>query len=212
MHLVHFSLLRIRNAFDSMSTWCSVGYGWSEPFDSKNGCRRGSWKKCSEDEWYCVTCSGGVLEPRLDIELESAELERYGMERSCDGLCSDANLDAHVADHCDSWSERRTRAVHAKKIEMPSKVQKSAMGGQEKIVGERADGLRWSGMVSWLHTTMRGRRWLRWRQPVWCPSCDECTNKSGLFDRQQATSCFRCSVMIETVVTVFPRQCCGVLT
>ena len=39
---------------------------------------------------------------------------------------------------------------------MPSKVQKSATGGREKIVEERADGLVSSGMVSWLHTMMDG--------------------------------------------------------
>ena len=55
VYLVPFSLLRIRNASDSMSSWWSAGRGWSEPFDSKNGRRRGSWKKCSEDEWYCLS-------------------------------------------------------------------------------------------------------------------------------------------------------------
>ena len=43
-----------------------------------------------------------------------------------------------------NWSELCTRAIHAKKIEMLSKIHTSAMGGQEKIVGERADGLRLS--------------------------------------------------------------------
>ena len=44
-----------------------------------------------------------------------------------------------------------------------------------------------------------------------CPSRDECTHRSSLFDRQQTTSCFRCFVMIVNVVTVvFPWQCCGV--
>ena len=64
-----------------MSSRYSVGHGWSEPFDSKSGRRRGSWNKCSEDAWYCLTCSAEFWWPRLEIELDSAELERDGMER-----------------------------------------------------------------------------------------------------------------------------------
>ena len=79
----------------------------------------------------------GVLEPRLEIELESVELERDGMERRRDRLCSDADSDAHVVGYCDNWSEWCIRVIHTKTIEMPSKVQQSAMGGQEDVVGER---------------------------------------------------------------------------
>ena len=39
-------------------------------FYSEIGHRRGSWEKCSTDEWYCPTCS------RLEIELEGVELAR----------------------------------------------------------------------------------------------------------------------------------------
>ena len=34
-HFAPLSLLRITAAFDPMSSWYSVGYGWSEPFDSQ---------------------------------------------------------------------------------------------------------------------------------------------------------------------------------
>ena len=56
------------------------------------------------------------------------------------------------------------RAIHAKKMEMPSKAQKSAMGGQVEIVGERADG--WQSGKSpdsyircWMEAT--GMEWRR---------------------------------------------------
>ena len=57
---------------------------------------------------------------------------------------------------------------------MPSKCQKSAVGGREENVGERADGLQSGDMIRQLHTTLDGvewrrvaasggwRRWLRW--------------------------------------------------
>ena len=85
-----------------------------------------------------------MLESRLQTELESAELERVGMER-CDRPGSDAEFDAHTLGYSELWVGC-TRAFDAKEIEMPSKVQKSAMGGREKIVGEQADALRLASM------------------------------------------------------------------
>ena len=67
-------------------------------------------------------------------DFESAELERDVMGRGFDRPYSDADSDAHAV------GKFRT-AIHAKKIEMPSKVRRSAMDEQERIVGERADGL-----------------------------------------------------------------------
>ena len=59
-HFAPLSLLRIMAAFDSMSSWYSAGNGWCEPFDSRSGHRRGSWRTCSEDEWYWLTCSAEI--------------------------------------------------------------------------------------------------------------------------------------------------------
>ena len=98
----------------------------------KNGCRRDSWKKCSEDEWNClVQC--GVLALRLEIQLESAKLERPGMERRYDSPCSDADFHAHAWDAAIIGVIVGVNGAHEQEIEMPSKEQKSAMGGQKKI-------------------------------------------------------------------------------
>ena len=50
--------------------------------------------------------------------------------------------------HSGNWSDWCTQAFHAWKAEMPTKAQKSEIGGQLKIVGKRADGLQSRVMVS----------------------------------------------------------------
>ena len=70
MSSVHHSLCFEWAAFDLMSPWCSAGHGWSEPFDSRSGRRRGSWR-VREDEWHWLMCSAGNWWSRLapnDVE------------------------------------------------------------------------------------------------------------------------------------------------
>ena len=97
---------------------------------------------------------------RYEIELENVELVRVGMERRYDRLGSEADFDAHSMGY-ENWVQWCTRAMHAKKIEMSSKAQKSATGGQEKIVGERADGLQSGGRVTKI------RRWMVTSEVEW---------------------------------------------
>ena len=61
------SLLRIRNAFASMSSRWSAGDGWSEAFDSENGCRRGQLGKVLRGRMVLSDVQYGVLELRLEI-------------------------------------------------------------------------------------------------------------------------------------------------
>ena len=98
-------------------------------------------KEVDKDKW------AGPLPKRLNIfrcqtgsvecwsldsknDLESAELERVGSERGRDRPGPDADIDAHSTGYGENGVEWFARAFHAKKMEMPSKVQKSAMGGQ----------------------------------------------------------------------------------
>ena len=64
----------------------------------------------------------------------------------------------------------------------------------------------WRRVVAGLVRHMRALTW----KSICVPICDGCTHRSSLFDRRQAASCFRCSVMIVNMVTVFLLQCCGV--
>ena len=113
------------------------------------------------------------MELRLQIDLESAELERVGLER-CDRPGLDADVDAPMG-YDENWVEWCTRAVHAKNFEMPSKVQKSAMDKRKLMESELTDcsrekwsqtcdagwHLAWSG-VEWCRKAASGG-WLRWR-------------------------------------------------
>ena len=96
----------------------------------------------------------GVLELRLEIDLESAQLERVGSERGCDRPGPDADIDAHSTGYGENGVEWSARAIHAKKMEMPSKVRKSAMCGWRAswrmAVGK---------MVRQLHTMLDGSTW-----------------------------------------------------
>ena len=124
-----------------------------------------------------------MLESRLEIELESADLECVGMERMYDRPSSDAEFDARSMGYGGNWVVWCTRAIQAKKNETPSKVQKAAMGGQEKLLeSELTDCSREERSGRQLHTTLdRGTwngvaasggewlRWLRWlRWLLWC--------------------------------------------
>ena len=77
-----------------------------------------------------------------------------GWKEDVTDLDFDAVVDAPNMGYDENWGEWCTRAVHAKKNEMPSKVQKLAMGGHTEIVGERVDGLQSGDMVGQLHTTL----------------------------------------------------------
>ena len=64
-HVVPCSLFQIRNASDLMSSWYSAGHGWSKPYYSENGRRRGSWEKVLRGRMVLPDVQYGMLEPRL---------------------------------------------------------------------------------------------------------------------------------------------------
>ena len=79
----------------------------------------------------------------------------------------DSSSDAKVLGCGDNWSdngsEPSTRACHAKKLEHNSEIQKSAMGGHEKLDGERADGLlcKTADGDTWHELAANGVQWRR---------------------------------------------------
>ena len=76
-HFVPFSL----SASNHGCFWYSADMSSLNRLTARVDGRRGSWKKCSEDEGYFLTCSAEFWWPRREIEFESAELERDGMEK-----------------------------------------------------------------------------------------------------------------------------------
>ena len=151
---------------------------------------------------------------------------------------SDAKVMGCGDNWSDNGSEPSTRACHAKKLEHNSEIQKSAMGEHEKLDGERADGLlcKTADGDTWRELAANGVQWRRVDgfdgddgfdgsmasmaamvaqeradvQVPLCPCRDECTQRSSLLDGQHATSCFRCSVMMVSIVTVFTMAVLGV--
>ena len=96
-----------------------------------------TWSMC----WHsgdAPAARGSKCTRQVGVTLFAGGSEKcYGMETRFGRLCSDADSDAHVVENCDNGSEWCRRAIHGS-------VQMSAVGGREKIVGERADGLLWS--------------------------------------------------------------------
>ena len=45
----------------------------------------------------------GMLELRIEIDFESAEMERVGLERGYDSPGPDADIDAHSVGYGDNW-------------------------------------------------------------------------------------------------------------
>ena len=84
----------------------------------------------------------GVLEFRLEIELESAELERVGMGRSVDRPCSDADSDAHAVGYT---SIIGVSVVHElRKLRCPAKFTSQRWADTTKLLGVVAsNGVEW---------------------------------------------------------------------
>ena len=82
-HFAPLSLLRPVVAFDSMSSWYSAGYGWSEPCDG----RVLSVVQYRSVEWELKT---------VQFYIESVEMERGGTGSCSDRPLSGVDSDAHT--------------------------------------------------------------------------------------------------------------------
>ena len=87
-----------------MSPWYSVGCGWSEAYDSRNGLRRGlegafrGRMVLADVQCWELVVSNGVewgLQA-VQFEFESVEMERGGTGRRFDRPCSDPDSDGHT--------------------------------------------------------------------------------------------------------------------